>query len=124
VCWIGDTFLCLKRNPEKKEGGKWGFPAGKVDVGEAPESALRRELHEELCLEVPEVVLKRNFFVRYPSMDFLFSVFETNLAEEPTLEINRGENSMYAWLTLGDFIKRSTVKGNDEIVQILYGDKV
>ena len=120
ICWIDDSFLCLRRNPEKKEGSKWGFPGGKVEKGEELETALRRELQEELSLEVPEISHVRSFFVRYPYMDFFFSVYETHFTKEPKMKINTNENSTYEWLTLKEFLKRRTVRGNDEIVRILY----
>ncbi|MEY3897451.1 MAG: hypothetical protein RLZZ214_2972 [Verrucomicrobiota bacterium] len=47
----GQYLACLR--PEGKHlGGLWEFPGGKVDPGESPESALVRELREELAVEV------------------------------------------------------------------------
>jgi 8-oxo-dGTP diphosphatase len=43
--------LIAKRRAGDKLGGKWEFPGGKVDEGETPEEALKRELLEELGIE-------------------------------------------------------------------------
>lgn len=45
-------FLTTLRPPHKSLGNHWEFLGGKVEGGERPELALRRELREELHLEV------------------------------------------------------------------------
>ena len=49
----GDGRILLQKRPEGREmAGLWEFPGGKIDSNESPETALVRELLEELGLSV------------------------------------------------------------------------
>ncbi|MCW5603718.1 MAG: Nudix family hydrolase [Burkholderiales bacterium] len=45
-------FLLAQRPAGKVYAGYWEFPGGKVERGESPVDAIRRELHEELGIDV------------------------------------------------------------------------
>lgn len=48
----GGEYLLTRRLADAHLAGAWEFPGGKIEPGEAPEAALRRELREELAIEV------------------------------------------------------------------------
>lgn len=51
--WIRDgRVLACRRGPAQARAGLWELPGGKVDRGESDAEALRRELAEELGVEV------------------------------------------------------------------------
>jgi 8-oxo-dGTP diphosphatase len=45
-------ILVSKRASHQHQGGLWEFPGGKVENGEPVQSALARELHEELNISL------------------------------------------------------------------------
>ncbi len=45
-------ILLARRPPTAHQGGLWEFPGGKVEPGESPNDALKRELAEELGIEL------------------------------------------------------------------------
>ena len=47
-----NRILSCRRPPEDVWGGWWEFPGGKIDPGESEETALRREISEELGIHV------------------------------------------------------------------------
>jgi 8-oxo-dGTP diphosphatase len=47
----GSVLLAQRKN-DRPFNGLWEFPGGKADAAESPEQALRRELAEELGIEI------------------------------------------------------------------------
>lgn len=47
-----DEILCALRSQTMSLPGLWEFPGGKIEAGESPEEALKREIQEELGIEI------------------------------------------------------------------------
>ena len=62
--------LLAQRPAGKTMAGLWEFPGGKVNMGETPETALIRELSEELGIDVTASCLAPFTFASHSYPDF------------------------------------------------------
>ncbi len=67
---VDGRILMSKRQTGKDHAGLWEFPGGKIEQGETPEQALRRELWEELGVEPCESCFQTFSFVSHKYDDF------------------------------------------------------
>ncbi len=67
---IDGRVLISKRPDGKQLAGLWEFPGGKVETGERPETALIRELKEEIGIDVTEACLAPLTFASHAYENF------------------------------------------------------
>jgi 8-oxo-dGTP diphosphatase len=108
--------LIGQRRREDRHPLKWEFPGGKVEDGETPQEALRRELREELAIEAeigPEI---SRYEFQYPGRSRVLLIFysirawsgkEENLSFEQIRWVQRRELAEYDFLEGDvDFVRR------------------
>ncbi|MEJ2057661.1 MAG: (deoxy)nucleoside triphosphate pyrophosphohydrolase [Desulfofustis sp.] len=69
---LSGRILIAKRNPQKRYGGLWEFPGGKVEAGESYEEALVREIREELDAEISIGKVYPGYLFSYRSLSAEF----------------------------------------------------
>lgn len=91
-------FFCAQRNSNKKEylAYKYEFPGGKVEEGETKESALVREIQEELSWDISIDQFFMTVDHTYPDFKLIMHGF---LCLPKTLDFNLNEHISYHWLT-------------------------
>ena len=74
----GKVFATQRGYGEFKDG--WEFPGGKVEAGESPEAALRREIREELEVEVNVGDLIDTIEYDYPAFHLSMKCYACTIA--------------------------------------------
>lgn len=101
--------LLLAQRPEGKRGaGQWEFPGGKLEAGETPEQALKRELKEELDMDVCVHDLKPLTFAsyRYPDFHLVMPFF---VCQKWKGQISPVEGQTLAWVRYPDLVNYPTL---------------
>jgi len=73
ICNDQGEVLIQQRAADTHQGGLWEFPGGKVEAGETLETALQREIREELNIEVitsrPLITVSHDYGDRHVSLE-------------------------------------------------------
>lgn len=94
VISVEGRYLVCQRPTHKRHGGLWEFPGGKIEPGETDLEAARRELREELGVEVTG--MGRELFVqRDAGSPFNIAFVEVAIAGTPVCN----EHTSLAWCT-------------------------
>jgi 8-oxo-dGTP diphosphatase len=76
ICDDQGRVLLARRASHLHQGGLWEYPGGKVHADESPAQALRRELHEELGIDVRACLPLITIPYAYADRDVVLHVFE------------------------------------------------
>ena len=113
-------FLCMQRAENKYEyiSKKYEFPGGKVEDGETEEEALKREILEELSLDVE--VTQRIIEVDHSYPDFSISLHAYQCSSQ-TQNITLHEHIDYKWLKTEDLNQLDWAAADIPIVSKITG---
>lgn len=97
VIFYDKKILCVQRGDNKYNyiAFKYEFPGGKVEEGETNEEALRREILEELNLQI--TIDSKYLTVNHDYPDFTL-VMHSYLCSCKTQELQLSEHVDYKWL--------------------------
>ena len=93
----GDDLLVCQRSPEKRHGGLWEFPGGKCEPGESLADAARRELSEELGVEVVSVGMEE-LVLQDPNSPYMITFVPVEIRGEPVCR----EHVDLRWISLAE----------------------
>lgn len=116
-------FLCAQRNESKFDylSKKFEFPGGKVEEGESQESALRREIQEELNLNIKILSKFESIDFSYPDFNVFISFFLCKIDSLDSLVI--AEHQQLLWLDKDELSSLDWAAADLPIVEKIQNDE-
>ena len=112
----GSYYLLAKRLPGGSMGGKWEFPGGKAEAGEAPEAALEREFLEEFAVPLKVGTRLASTTFRNKDRKYFLLAYEGSIEREIT---TLTEHEEIRWLTLEEIAAFDLADSDRKIYEIL-----
>jgi 8-oxo-dGTP diphosphatase len=122
IIQCGEETLCVQRGPAKLDyiSKKYEFPGGKIEVGESKESAIIREIKEELHLDILEPKFFNTVLHQYPDFHITMHTF---ICLVESKEITLTEHIDEKWLRIDELHKLDWAAADIPIVEKLQSDK-
>ncbi len=119
IIFKGEKILLCQRLPNARYSMKWEFPGGKLEPGETPEIALKRELHEELSIdaEIGKILLEQRSEFSDGGI-FCVRVFRV---DNFTNEIQNRVFNDLRWILPNELFDFDLLEGNVEICRRIQG---
>ncbi len=116
-----ERSVLLGMRPESGNlAGLWEFPGGKIELGEQPDSALARELKEELNIDVEVGPLRFAATHNYGDVGVLLLFYEVNFWKGQPEAVHHTE---LKWVPIDELHKVALPEANrnvlDRIIQLL-----
>ena len=92
----------------------WEFPGGKIEAGETPEEALKREIQEELSTEISVDKFLCTVEYNYPAFHLTMHCYLCSLLTE-ALHLN--EHEAAKWLTMEELNSVKWLPADMEVVE-------
>jgi A/G-specific adenine glycosylase len=119
VIWNGDKILIQQRPPEGLLGGLWEFPGGKHEPPERIEDTVRREIEEELGIQVRmgESIMQ----VKHAYSHFKITLHAYHCYYE-TGEVKPTSCQAWRWVSPEDLTDYAFPKANKTVLQQVVSD--
>ena len=89
-------ILLTRRARNKHQGGLWEFPGGKCEAGESVNTALQREIREELAIDISASEPLIRIPYQYPDLHVVLDVFRVTAFDG---EPRGAEGQPMQWVT-------------------------
>ena len=111
------AVFAARRNADRSAGGLWEFPGGKVEADESPEEALRRELQEELGVDVSVGSFIDRSLSDVGSVRIELSCYSARFdSGDP---IASSDHDAMQWVPLGELSSLDWAPGDVPIIEVL-----
>lgn len=118
ICREDTIFATQRGYGEWKDW--WEFPGGKVEAGESPEDALKREIREELSTDICIERFLCTVEYDYPQFHLTMHCYICSLLTE-ALHLNEHEDAR--WLTTDELDCVNWLPADVRVIERLKGDK-